>query len=771
MHCVVLLLCSFVSFSYAQNLKLCDVPKAQKPIVSVNQEYLLKTLYGPFVTAHGHSEKSFIPTNIHPFIYAAHKAFAEHRPLIISPDAVWLMISQGTLIHISENPETFPILSKELKGSAQYSFDKDERMPNSNEDWLSLLNKFSQKAKDKYNTPINDFCKPAFTTTSKNISNAFKICKMTSRSEQFQFGLFSLCGIPEIKLEGKTEDWKKILNKIKYLETIGLSEWADHLKPVLKEFISASEGKIDTKFWNSFYQFNNECGDGSISGWILNFFPYNAKGSMRHLVKAHSADILKNIPDSNPNMSFPSGRNHLPFSWGNKGTKVKMRFEAGFMGISQDPQTLALKAEINWAVIKNSATGNLSVWQQNVVRENTVGKQKLSAAYSANYIDIDNFVNEADTGLKNLKLLEYVIIKKPVRGTFLKDLVSLPNFKELECHDWNIEHRYMPYISKLKNKSFSFNKETNSEFFAHLPSSTKRLTFKDMVVKAKYLANLNVNKLEKIYFENCHFEANALACLKAKIDEVHIHRSKGISQETLKELNSLKSLNSLSITSCKLRKIPDIHLKNLHKLNLNSNLLQSIAALSELKSLRYLNLANNQIQGIVDFNKFQELEELIVHHNALTDLQLSLAHLISLHASNNKLTKLPIINSKQLKTLIVEKNLISEAVLPSNISSTLETLILETVHLNRANTQAIGSMKNLKELSLKNCALINDDICEFEKLQNLQSLKIWTNRKLTDECKASVIRLFSLGAEISIFDCGFSASAMEEFAKHREKFN
>lgn len=771
MRCVAMILCVLVSFSYAQTLKLCDVPKAEKPIISVDQEYLLKTLYGPFVVAHGASDKKFIPTNIHPFIYAAHKSYAEHRPLIISPDAVWLLISQAALTHISQNPKAHPAYSKALNDLPELIVPEADSGQSSNEFWLSRLNSFSRPPADGGEGFIGDFLKPVFSTSDPNIQNAFKVCRLTSKSETFEFGLFSLCGIPEISLEGSVKDWETVHDKLSHLEEFGMSDWAAHLKPVLKEFIAAAKGRVNKKFWNSFYKFNNECGDGSVSGWILNFFPFNAKGALRHLVKAHSNDVLKNIPDSDPNMSFPGGRNYLPFKQQVKNRYVDMRFEGGFMGISQDPQSLALKAEINWAVVSSRASGHLSVWQQSILRDKTIGKEKLGAAFSATYIDIDNFKNEADSGLKNLKLLEYAIVKQAVRGEFLNELTSLPNFKELECHDWNIDESYLPYISKLRNENFTFSKTTRPDFFKFLPKTAKSLVFKNLDVKAEWLANIKLESLEKLYFENCRFEENAFSSLKAKIAELHIHRSKEISFKTLEEINKLKSLSSLAVTSCKLKNFPALKLAKLTKLNLNSNLLENTAVFNMLKNLKSLNIANNRFHGKIDFNGLSGLEELIAHHNHLSELELDLPELTSLHASNNLLTKLPKVNSKVLKSLIVEQNLILEAEIPDFLSSSLEVLILENVELSRENTKAIGMMKKLKELSLKNCALVNNDISELQKLENLKSLKIWTNKKLTDECKGAVIRLFSMGTQVSIFDCGFSSSVMEEFARHREKYN
>jgi hypothetical protein len=41
----------------------------------------------------------------HPFIEAVHRAFADHYPLVLSPQAIWLLIAQGFSSHVNANSE------------------------------------------------------------------------------------------------------------------------------------------------------------------------------------------------------------------------------------------------------------------------------------------------------------------------------------------------------------------------------------------------------------------------------------------------------------------------------------------------------------------------------------------------------------------------------------------------------------------------------------------------------------------------------------------
>lgn len=48
--------------------------------------------------------------------------------------------------------------------------------------------------------------------------------------------------------------------------------------------------------------------------------------------------------------SLSSGVNTTPFVWDYLGTSYEMIFYSGFMGVSQNPNTFALRPEIGWAV-------------------------------------------------------------------------------------------------------------------------------------------------------------------------------------------------------------------------------------------------------------------------------------------------------------------------------------------------------------------------------------------------------------------------------------
>ena len=46
------------------------------------------------------------------------------------------------------------------------------------------------------------------------------------------------------------------------------------LRPILRQFVRASQGDVDRPFWRSLYKLNDQSGSPMITGWITAFFPY-----------------------------------------------------------------------------------------------------------------------------------------------------------------------------------------------------------------------------------------------------------------------------------------------------------------------------------------------------------------------------------------------------------------------------------------------------------------------------------------------------------------
>eukprot|EP00731_Ephydatia_muelleri_P035271 Em0110g13a len=130
-----------------------------------------------------------------------------------------------------------------------------------------------------------------------------------------------------------------------YLE---LTWWTDSLRPVLDQFVEAAAGRVDQKFWSSIYKLVDPGSGGPyITGWIAVLFPYisEQRSKVLDLWKVEKPRRYFGMTSDN----VPSGLASTPFVWTYYGTDHAMHFYAGFMAVSQDPKTLALRPEIGWA--------------------------------------------------------------------------------------------------------------------------------------------------------------------------------------------------------------------------------------------------------------------------------------------------------------------------------------------------------------------------------------------------------------------------------------
>jgi hypothetical protein len=90
-----------------------ELPPATQPLSERYPDALVLGLPGDLrVVQAPDSRQVGMPTDargVHPLLSAVHIAFAEHRPLVLSPDTLWITIAQGVAQHVR-------LHSEELRG-------------------------------------------------------------------------------------------------------------------------------------------------------------------------------------------------------------------------------------------------------------------------------------------------------------------------------------------------------------------------------------------------------------------------------------------------------------------------------------------------------------------------------------------------------------------------------------------------------------------------------------------------------------------------------
>jgi len=285
------------------------------------------------------------------------RAYAEHRPLELTPDDVWLIIQQGFAHHINLNAEQLRDKFVNHEGKITLSVEAKQNFLDPEEaktvNWPTIFDGFVKKMKDNTVGDIVDNSCANFSTTNTESRIASQITLMNALKPYFNYKVITFaCGIPYITLKGTPEDWQMILDRVRGMEQYDLKWWTDKLCPVLEEFVKTSQGNPDQQFWRCMIRKiqvdelrGGLCGGRKpteLDGWFLAFFPYDSEGRTPEKVNRYhkmlgnilSADFTYELVDNN-RASLKS---------------VPMQFRAGVMGIEEDQETYGLKARLGWLV-------------------------------------------------------------------------------------------------------------------------------------------------------------------------------------------------------------------------------------------------------------------------------------------------------------------------------------------------------------------------------------------------------------------------------------
>jgi hypothetical protein len=299
----------------------------------------------------------------HPVIAAVHTAFAEHYPLVLAPDDIWLCIAQAFAQHVDGNADALRERFVRSPERPVLTVRRDDFvMGSSANDWASCFAEWSD-AIAAHIGKQRDLVVASFTTTGAVERAASEVVLMSAMKSYFDVRLMTLCGIPEITLLGSVEDWLAVRRRAEVLAEYGLTDWMKSLLPVLDQFAAAARGRVDPAFWRSIYKRDDGSGGPYITGWINVLFPYlvnpHAPGHTapsglvlnRH-VATWQTDLAgaRRAFDGTTLEAFPDGLSHVPLTWSYLGSDLAMTLSAGFLGVSQDPRSRAVRPVIGWTV-------------------------------------------------------------------------------------------------------------------------------------------------------------------------------------------------------------------------------------------------------------------------------------------------------------------------------------------------------------------------------------------------------------------------------------
>lgn len=308
------------------------------------------TAYQPLkkIVATGRFNDSLVNYGYHSFFDGMYAAYSDHRPFVLSPDMVWLLIVQGFSQHVNNNAEALRHLFVTHTGSQTLIVRNDSiDLDNPNSPWEHVFPAFTRQIASNTSPELVQALTSDFSTTTATSRLTSQIVIMDAMKKYFSYVVMVVgCGIPRITLEGTPADWERLLKKTQTLKKYRLDWWINELEPLLKQFAAASKGRIDKDFWRNMFKYHLDGGayqSKAIDGWFIKFFPYDKNG------KRNNLDSLKgsfNLPDEIAKVDLEyqfidaSGTVH----------KTPLEIWAGFWGLEQNRATFALKPQLGWIV-------------------------------------------------------------------------------------------------------------------------------------------------------------------------------------------------------------------------------------------------------------------------------------------------------------------------------------------------------------------------------------------------------------------------------------
>lgn len=278
--------------------------------------------------------------HLHPLACSVQLAFDEHRPLRVSPDAVWLTITTGFALHVEHNAEALRGRFVSHQGRRTLPVLDQGTWPEKVDAFTALLAKELGEGRRRVFT-----CD--FSTSTAVDRTASQIVMMGAFKRYFDFLLAGVCGIPEVELLGTVDDWRAIRARIEILAEYGVEAWVAALRPLADEWIETAAGRPDLRFWRAIYKPKQVYAASLVRGWLTQLFPYLAEGRPNPSIGSggpHTDYTYEGIALE----SLPSGRTLAPVR-----TEEGCSYEllGGLAGVAQDDAGW-LQAISGWAVVE-----------------------------------------------------------------------------------------------------------------------------------------------------------------------------------------------------------------------------------------------------------------------------------------------------------------------------------------------------------------------------------------------------------------------------------
>ena len=282
----------------------------------------------------------------HPLAGAIHRAFAEHRPLTLSPDMLWTAVAQGVARHVRGRAEEMRRLFVGHDGRKTLIVEAPALDPSSPEfPWADLVAGWSAGIAAEVGGAA-EALRVEFSTTGPAERTARDVAVMDAFEPYFTYWAECVCGIPSITLEGTADDWDRLRAALDRLGVFGMEWWTVCLEEIADQFAAAARGKVDAAWWRNIYKREEVYGGFTFSGWSAWLFPYlGDRGDVRNPVLTDWSGEAQ-IGSG----AMPPGLSEVPVRVKKvSGGMVHFDLLGGFLGVEPTDDG-GLRPALGWAV-------------------------------------------------------------------------------------------------------------------------------------------------------------------------------------------------------------------------------------------------------------------------------------------------------------------------------------------------------------------------------------------------------------------------------------
>jgi len=294
----------------------------------------------------GESEENIVSCNISGLMAAIHTAYADHYALKLSVSDFIILIGQGLSRHIEKHAEKLRYQFVNHEGKEIIRIHRDGFVKGQQNDWSTVFGDFADEIKKRVKADVHGVIIDDTSVATLTTRIVSEITLMDAMKSYFDYRVRTMCGIPQITLEGTPEDWQKLKDKVAKLvemnkaDCLSLKWWLDELVPLVDKICNAGiHRKIDTGFWSEIYKYKGGSGGPYITGWITTFFPYLADDK----INSFSKNTITSI-------DFPKQISQVDFIWEYDGVEIPMLISGGFVGAEFDKETRTVKPAHFWSV-------------------------------------------------------------------------------------------------------------------------------------------------------------------------------------------------------------------------------------------------------------------------------------------------------------------------------------------------------------------------------------------------------------------------------------